>query len=215
LKDAFNISSPSKLMEDEVGSQIVKGVAVGIKKNEGSAIKAASDMARQTIGEIRRQAALRNASVDLLSTNIDTGNTANAISSLTNSFEDTGQKLALTLAESFIEHFQSATPLIISEMEMLASQIEAVFGDRLSVNIGDKIRKETTRILDSIRSLSSIAANTLQSATAQVSSQTSSFVPASSSSVSNTNNYNLNVSSQASSQGVVSDFRIMEVLATV
>lgn len=106
LKEAFNISSPSKLTEKEVGEPIVQGIAQGMQNQIGAVIAAAQTIAAQTI-------------------------------------------------------------------------------------------------------------NTLQSATAQITPQTSTFLPASSSNVSNTNNFNLNVSSQASSQGIVNDFKIMEVLATV
>lgn len=48
IKKFLKIKSPSQLMRDEVGKQIVLGVAAGIKDNESEAIKAARELAANT-----------------------------------------------------------------------------------------------------------------------------------------------------------------------
>lgn len=45
IKAIFKIKSPSRVMRDEVGKQIPAGVAVGIEKGTGEAVKAAEQMA--------------------------------------------------------------------------------------------------------------------------------------------------------------------------
>lgn len=50
LKKFFKISSPSKLMRDEIGRYLPEGIAVGIKENAFKAINAVSDLSGQILG---------------------------------------------------------------------------------------------------------------------------------------------------------------------
>ncbi len=61
FKSFFNIHSPSRLMRDQVGTMIVKGVAVGISKTK-DAEKAAEKMAKATLDETKKTLGIKDAS---------------------------------------------------------------------------------------------------------------------------------------------------------
>lgn len=50
LKDALGIHSPSKVMADQVGKNIVLGIAKGISSNESKAIKSVTSLASKLTG---------------------------------------------------------------------------------------------------------------------------------------------------------------------
>lgn len=51
IKRFFGISSPSKVMRDQVGKQLDAGIAVGLEENEGEAIESARKMSARLVGE--------------------------------------------------------------------------------------------------------------------------------------------------------------------
>lgn len=118
-----------------------------------------------------------------------------AINSLANKIED-----------RLKEAFNIQSPSKLTEKEV---------GEPIVQGIARGMQNQIGAVIAAAQTIAAQTINTLQSATAQITPQTSSFLPGSTSNVSTTNNYNLNVSSQASSQGIVNDFKIMEVLATV
>jgi len=48
IKDFFSIHSPSRLMRDSIGKQIVRGMIVGIEDETSSAVQASTNMAKRT-----------------------------------------------------------------------------------------------------------------------------------------------------------------------
>ena len=49
IKDFFGIESPSKVMRDEVGTMLVQGMAKGVEKSKGTALKAMDDLQTQLL----------------------------------------------------------------------------------------------------------------------------------------------------------------------
>lgn len=114
--------------------------------------------------------------------------------------------LAEKIEQRLKEAFNIQSPSKLTEKEV---------GEPIVQGIAKGMENQIGAVIAAAQTIAAQTINTLQSATAQITPQTSSFLPGSTSNVSTTNNYNLNVSSQASSQGIVNDFKIMEVLATV
>jgi len=75
LKKFFEIGSPSKLMEKEVGRWLPEGIAVGISKNAKSVLSAMRDVAVSTVGSAR--AGLNTANTSLGATGAVGGGVVN------------------------------------------------------------------------------------------------------------------------------------------
>ena len=60
LKKMFKIGSPSKLMEDEIGQWVPKGIAVGVEANTDSVTKAMNDMYKEMDRTIKMENAKLN-----------------------------------------------------------------------------------------------------------------------------------------------------------
>ena len=74
MKDALGIHSPSKVMAEEVGQWIPKGVTVGIEANAGNTLKAIRDYANSLVEEIDTNKFLGEVNMATSGININTDN---------------------------------------------------------------------------------------------------------------------------------------------
>lgn len=74
MKDALGIHSPSKVMAEEVGQWIPKGVTVGIEANAGNTLKAIRDYAQSLVQEIDTNKFLGEVNMATSGININTDN---------------------------------------------------------------------------------------------------------------------------------------------
>lgn len=74
MKDALGIHSPSKVMAEEVGQWIPKGVTVGIEANAGNTLKAIKDYAQSLVQEIDTNKFLGEVNMATSGININTDN---------------------------------------------------------------------------------------------------------------------------------------------
>ena len=86
MKDALGIHSPSKVMAEEVGQWIPKGVTVGIQANAGNTLKAIRDYANSLVNEIDTNKFLGQVNLATSGININSENTMdnNVIAALKN-----------------------------------------------------------------------------------------------------------------------------------
>lgn len=74
MKSALGIHSPSKVMAEEVGQWIPKGVTVGIEANAGNTLKAIRDYANSLVEEIDTNKFLGEVNMATSGININTDN---------------------------------------------------------------------------------------------------------------------------------------------
>lgn len=116
-KSLLGIASPSKLMRDLIGKNMVRGVAVGIEKNASTAVKATKDLSERLVTTAQGYAP-------------DLANALNATDGLTISAEgDAG-----ILGESFMANIEAITSRLDSILDKLES-IENQMKEDTSIKI--------------------------------------------------------------------------------
>lgn len=99
MKDALGIHSPSKVMAEEVGQWIPKGVTVGIEANAGNTLKAIKDYAQSLVQEIDTNKFLGEVNMATSGININTdssnsnGNLVAALKQYTQAIIDNKQDI--------------------------------------------------------------------------------------------------------------------------